>query len=438
VVGGRSLPIRRVKRQVLHDPEYSTTFVRRTYKPRASAPRPSLKGAGRNLDTERILFEVTYYYPIVLTRGYSPQNGRYPCTDIIMQRMPAAKALLRRGFSEAAWKEIAVACDAVHGIFRGQPVELLADLIVLFIGDSWTNHNDLYVEITGYFARAAKIIMGERHPIANILTMMGKIENRMGMGEVVLRAMLDLIKSNKDRMVRMRPCDIYRLESQYLLIVGQTFSLETLQERMEGKLAEWQERHGPRNQYVLAMKGSLVNIYQRLNLPDKADEYLNEIVNQGRAFSKDASLFGTYPSSASDLAKIHFRKGRYADAQECLSLAASWLENRRVAEHYLCVDIGQQLAALEWMSNKGLIDLPFRSKEITQEDDVADADKEFSGPNVDGSLGDNLPITSSNQDELAVQNSGIIMEAPQAPDTSRYNGELLQTDVDINWPEEYQ
>lgn len=95
--------------------------------------------------------------------------------------------------------------------------------------------------------------------------------------------------------------------------------------------------------------------------------------------------------------------GQYADADECLNLASSWLEDRRVAEHYLLVDIGQQLAALEWMRNKGLIDLPLRPKEITQGNDVADADEDFCGPGVHGYLGDNLPTTSSNQGELAVQ-----------------------------------
>lgn len=307
-VGGRRLPVRRVKRQVLHDPEYSTTFVRRKYKPRASAPRPSLKSAGRSLDTERILYEVTYYFPIVLARGYL-QNNAFPCTDTIMQRMPAAKALLKRGFSEAAWKEIAVACDAVQGVFRGQPVGLLSDLIVLFIGNSWTHHKDLYVEITNYFARAAKLIMGRYHRIANILTPLGKPENWMGVGEVVLRAMLDLAKSKKNHMIQMKPDDIYRLESQYLLTVGISCDLEKLRDLEEEKLAEWQERHGPRNQYALAMNSDLVNIYRDLDLLDKADKYLSEIVSQGKAFSGDASLFAVYASSASDLAKGPFSNG---------------------------------------------------------------------------------------------------------------------------------
>ncbi|KEF57778.1 uncharacterized protein A1O9_05698, partial [Exophiala aquamarina CBS 119918] len=355
MVGGRRLPIGRVERQVRHDPEYLTTFVRRKYKPRVSAPRPSLKGAGHDLDTERILLEITYYYPTVLTRGYSPQHDRAPCTDIIMQRIPAAKQLLKRGFSAAAWKEVAIACDVVHRVFRGQTIELLPDLFVLFMSNSWTNHKALYGVIIKYFAHVAKIAMGEQHPISNILTMMQSRENWDRTGEVVLGAMLDLMKTRKKDMGPIRLQNMYRLETQYLDRVKQSVGLEARRKLQEEKLAEWQGRLGPRNQHALGMKHELVVTYERLSLLDKAEAYLDEIVSQGRVFADDASLFGVYPLAANELAKYHFRKSRYADAEEVLNLAASWLENRQVAERYICVEVGEQLAALDWMKEKGLI-----------------------------------------------------------------------------------
>lgn len=434
VVGGRNLPVGRVKRQVRRDPEYLTTFVRRKYKPRASVPRPSLKGAGHDLDTELILLEVTYYYPTVLARGYTPQHDRAPCTDIIMQRIPAAKQLLRRGFSEAAWKEISIACDVVHQVFRGQAMELLPDLFVLFMSNSWTNHKALYGVITKYFAHAANIAMGEQHPITNILTTMRRREKWDRTGEVVLRAILDLIKTGKEDMDLIPPKKICRLETQYLDRVKQSVSLEARRKLQEEKLAEWQERLGPRNQHALGMKHELVITYEQLNLPDKAEAYLDDIVSQGRIFADDASLYGVYPFAANELAKSHFRKGRYADAEEVLNLAASWLEKRLVAERFICVEVGEQLAALAWMKKKGLIDLPSRVEEITLED----SDEALGEQAMHEYQGGELPIVKPDQGRPEVQGSRTVMEVLEAPVASEVNAELLQTDVDMVWPEGYQ
>jgi len=334
IIDGIAVPWDRVRRHFGRDPRYACEFLGGSRKIKGSQTKALLKACDLDHATEILLVKVQEFYP---TRIHQPRHGP-PANDdpagTVLQYFVGGIALVNRHQLRDGWRSIKLACYKANDIFQEERIGLLPCLFYLFSQSVWRRHSELYRIVISHFTSLSSKFLGTCHPITVILDTIRKAGSFNFPTEVLIRALLDIIKQSKTHV--LEPRDLHHLDLLMFTVYEKTHSLADSQSMAEDLVAKRQRISGIHNVDTLVAVGNLAEVYKRRWLKDqneelkhKAEALLLEIVQHARKTRVEGAplrLLATYMGAARQLGALYFRQGEFAKSEMYYLQVQFWAE----------------------------------------------------------------------------------------------------------------